>query len=212
MKKVEAIIKPFKLDDVKEALDEVGAQGMTVTEVRGFGRQKGQTELYKNAEYVVDFLPKVKIEVVIEEVILEDVIGAIQKAACTGRIGDGKIFVTNIEDIKSDNVSKIVIESVSELSSIVMDLRADIHTLKSSKGKTEINATQDQNMIYKLDLEIFDIQGRINKLDTIISKKIDPNNLTKIIKKNDALIEIKNLNNLLSNLMRKRDELLKSHY
>ena len=121
-------------------------------------------------------------------------------------------MLTNIEDIKSDNVSKIVIESVSELSSIVMDLRADIHTLKSSKGKTEINATQDQNMIYKLDLEIFDIQGRINKLDTIISKKIDPNNLTKIIKKNDALIEIKNLNNLLSNLMRKRDELLKSHY
>lgn len=97
MKKIEAIIKPFKLDDVKEALHEVGVQGMTVTEVRGFGRQKGHTELYRGAEYVVDFLPKVKIEVVVEKAQVDDVIEAIENAARTGRIGDGKIFVSNIE-------------------------------------------------------------------------------------------------------------------
>ena len=98
MKKVEAIIKPFKLDEVKEALHEVGIQGITVTEAKGFGRQKGHTELYRGAEYVVDFLPKVKIEVVMDDALLERAIEAIQHAARTGRIGDGKIFVSNIEE------------------------------------------------------------------------------------------------------------------
>lgn len=99
MKKIEAIIKPFKLDEVKEALHEVGVQGMTVTEVRGFGRQKGHTELYRGAEYVVDFLPKVKIEVVVENGQVDDVVEAIQAAARTGRIGDGKIFVMPVENV-----------------------------------------------------------------------------------------------------------------
>ncbi len=99
MKKIEAIIKPFKLDEVKEALHDVGVQGMTVTEVRGFGRKKGHTELYRGAEYVVDFLPKVKIEVVVENGQVDDVIEAIEKAAQTGRIGDGKIFVLPVENV-----------------------------------------------------------------------------------------------------------------
>jgi nitrogen regulatory protein P-II 1 len=98
MKKVEAIIKPFKLDEVKEALHEVGIQGITVTEAKGFGRQKGHTELYRGAEYVVDFLPKVKIEVVMEDAMVERAIEAIQQAAHTGRIGDGKIFVTEVTE------------------------------------------------------------------------------------------------------------------
>ena len=98
MKKVEAIIKPFKLDDVKDALHEVGIKGITVIEAKGFGRQKGHTELYRGAEYVVDFLPKVKIEVVMEDVLVERAVEAIQKAAFTGRIGDGKIFVSTIEE------------------------------------------------------------------------------------------------------------------
>ena len=99
MKKIEAIIKPFKLDEVKEALHEVGIQGITVTEAKGFGRQKGHTELYRGAEYVVDFLPKVKIEVVIEDNLVERAIEAIQRAAHTGRIGDGKIFVVPVEEV-----------------------------------------------------------------------------------------------------------------
>jgi nitrogen regulatory protein P-II 1 len=99
MKKIEAIIKPFKLDEVKEALQEVGVQGITVTEAKGFGRQKGHTELYRGAEYVVDFLPKVKIEIVLSDGQVEMAIEAIKKAAQTGRIGDGKIFVSNIEEV-----------------------------------------------------------------------------------------------------------------
>lgn len=98
MKKIEAIIKPFKLDEVKEALQEIGLQGITVIEAKGFGRQKGHTELYRGAEYVVDFLPKVKIEVVLPEDLLEKALETIQEAAKTGRIGDGKIFVSNIEE------------------------------------------------------------------------------------------------------------------
>ncbi len=98
MKKIEAIIKPFKLDEVKEALQEIGIQGITVLEAKGFGRQKGHTEIYRGAEYVVDFLPKVKIELVIGEDLADKAIEAIQSAAKTGRIGDGKIFVSNIED------------------------------------------------------------------------------------------------------------------
>ncbi len=98
MKKVEAIIKPFKLDDVKDRLGEVGIQGITVMEVKGFGRQKGHTELYRGAEYVVDFLPKIKIEVVIPDDMVEEVIEAIEGAARTGRIGDGKIFVIPVEE------------------------------------------------------------------------------------------------------------------
>ncbi len=98
MKKIDAVIKPFKLDDVKDALHDVGVSGITVTEVKGFGRQKGHTELYRGAEYVIDFLPKVKIEVVVEDVIVENVIEAITQAARTGRIGDGKIFVLPIEE------------------------------------------------------------------------------------------------------------------
>ncbi|WOG27402.1 P-II family nitrogen regulator [Endozoicomonas sp. 8E] len=97
MKLVSAIIKPFKLDDVREALSEIGVQGITVTEVKGFGRQKGHTELYRGAEYVVDFLPKVKLEVGIADDLLDQVIEAISSAANTGKIGDGKIFVTNLE-------------------------------------------------------------------------------------------------------------------
>jgi nitrogen regulatory protein P-II 2 len=97
MKMITAIIKPFKLDDVREALSEIGVMGLTVTEVKGFGRQKGHTELYRGAEYVVDFLPKVKLEIGITEDLVESVIEAITKAANTGKIGDGKIFVTSIE-------------------------------------------------------------------------------------------------------------------
>ena len=99
MKKIEAVIKPFKLDEVKDALHEVGLQGITVTEAKGFGRQKGHTEQYRGAEYVVDFLPKVKIEVVCEESVVERAVEAIITAARTGRIGDGKIFVSNIEEV-----------------------------------------------------------------------------------------------------------------
>jgi len=99
MKKIEAIIKPFKLDEVREALSEVGVTGLTVTEVKGFGRQKGHTELYRGAEYVVDFLPKVKIEIVVGTEKLDAVIEAIVKAARTGKIGDGKIFVTSVEQV-----------------------------------------------------------------------------------------------------------------
>ena len=99
MKKIEAIIKPFKLDEIKEALQDIGLQGITVVEAKGFGRQKGHTELYRGAEYVVDFLPKVKIELVIEDTKLDAAIEAIQAAAYTGRIGDGKIFIYNIEEV-----------------------------------------------------------------------------------------------------------------
>lgn len=99
MKKIEAIIKPFKLDEVKEALHEVGIQGITVTEAKGFGRQKGHTELYRGAEYVVDFLPKVKLELVLEDQMAERAVEAIQNAAQTGRIGDGKIFLSSIDDV-----------------------------------------------------------------------------------------------------------------
>ena len=98
MKKIEAVIKPFKLDEVKDALNEAGIMGITVTEVKGFGRQKGHTELYRGAEYVIDFLPKVKVEVVVRDELVGRVIEAIEKAARTGRIGDGKIFVTNVEE------------------------------------------------------------------------------------------------------------------
>ncbi len=98
MKKIEAIIKPFKLDEVKEALHEVGLQGITVLEAKGFGRQKGHTELYRGAEYVVDFLPKVKIELVVDDEMLERAVEAIQQAAHTGRIGDGKIFISHVEE------------------------------------------------------------------------------------------------------------------
>ena len=99
MKKIEAVIKPFKLDEVKDALQDIGVQGMTVLEAKGFGRQKGHTELYRGAEYVVDFLPKVKIEVVVSEGDVERCVDAIVKAARTGKIGDGKIFVTSVERV-----------------------------------------------------------------------------------------------------------------
>ena len=99
MKKVEAVIKPFKLDEVKDALNEIGIQGMTVTEVKGFGRQKGHTELYRGAEYVVDFIPKIKVEVVTADALVPKVTAAIEKAAKTGKIGDGKIFVSAVEDV-----------------------------------------------------------------------------------------------------------------
>ena len=99
MKKVEAIIKPFKLDEVKEALSGIGIQGITVSEVKGFGRQKGHTELYRGAEYVVDFLPKVKLEIIVKDDVVAQVVDAVMKSAKTGRIGDGKIFVTPIEEV-----------------------------------------------------------------------------------------------------------------
>jgi nitrogen regulatory protein PII len=97
MKKVECIVKPFKLDDVKNAITALGVSGMTVSEVRGFGRQKGHTELYRGAEYQVDFLPKIKIDLVVNDEQVQDIIAAVQKEACTGRIGDGKIFVTDVQ-------------------------------------------------------------------------------------------------------------------
>ena len=97
MKKIEAVIKPFKLDEVKDELNKIGVMGLTVSEVKGYGRQKGHTELYRGAEYAIDFLPKIKIEIVISDKLLDDVIDVIKKKAQTGRIGDGKIFVTNIE-------------------------------------------------------------------------------------------------------------------
>jgi nitrogen regulatory protein P-II 1 len=99
MKKIEAVIKPFKLDEVREALSEIGVSGMTVTEVKGFGRQKGHTELYRGAEYVVDFLPKIKIEIVVADAQVDGAIEAIISAARTGKIGDGKIFVTGVEQV-----------------------------------------------------------------------------------------------------------------
>ena len=99
MKKIEAIVKPFKLDEVREALSEIGVTGLTVTEVKGFGRQKGHTELYRGAEYVVDFLPKVKLEIVVADSLLERALDAIIKAARTGKIGDGKIFVSTVEQV-----------------------------------------------------------------------------------------------------------------
>ncbi len=99
MKKIEAIIKPFKLEDVKEALNKIGVQGLTVLEAKGYGRQKGHTELYRGAEYVVDFLPKVKIEVVIEDQLADRVVEAIMTAARSGKIGDGKIFISTVEDV-----------------------------------------------------------------------------------------------------------------
>lgn len=99
MKKIEAIIKPFKLDEVKDALNEIGIQGMTVTEVKGFGRQKGHTELYRGAEYVVDFIPKIKIEIVTSDDLAPKVVTVIEKSAKTGKIGDGKIFVYPVEDV-----------------------------------------------------------------------------------------------------------------
>jgi nitrogen regulatory protein P-II 1 len=99
LKKIEAIIKPFKLDEVKDALNELGIKGMTISEVKGFGRQKGHTEIYRGAEYVIDFLPKVKIEVVVDQTLAGKVIEAIKKAARTGKIGDGKIFVLPVEEV-----------------------------------------------------------------------------------------------------------------
>ncbi len=99
MKKIEAIFKPFKLDEVREALSEIGVSGLTVTEVKGFGRQKGHTELYRGAEYVVDFLPKVKVEVVVPNKLLDQAIDSIVKAARTGKIGDGKIFVSSVDQV-----------------------------------------------------------------------------------------------------------------
>ena len=99
MKKIEAIIKPFKLDDVIEALQEIGVEGVSVTEIRGFGRQKGRTEIYKGAEYVVDFLPKVKIEIVLNDALADMAVEAIQKSAHTGKIGDGKIFVSTVDKV-----------------------------------------------------------------------------------------------------------------
>ena len=98
MKKVEAIIKPFKLDEVKDQLNEIGVKGITVSEVKGFGRQKGHAELYRGAEYIVDFLPKIKLEIIVSDELVDDVINAVTKSPQTGRIGDGKIFVTSLED------------------------------------------------------------------------------------------------------------------
>ena len=112
MKQITAIIKPFKLDEVREAMAEVGASGLTVTEVKGFGRQKGHTELYRGAEYVVDFLPKVKLEVAIKDELLDQVVDAIEKSAATGKIGDGKIFVFNLEQVYRIRTGETGIEAL----------------------------------------------------------------------------------------------------
>ena len=121
MKKIEAIIKPFKLDEVKDKLNDLGIQGITVTEVKGFGRQKGHTELYRGAEYVVDFLPKIKMEIVIADTQVEDVVNGIVKAAQTGRIGDGKIFITNIEEAVRIRTGERGEDAVWESSDIFFD-------------------------------------------------------------------------------------------
>jgi nitrogen regulatory protein P-II 2 len=112
MKFVSAIIKPFKLDEVREALSSIGVQGITVTEVKGFGRQKGHTELYRGAEYVVDFLPQVKLEVAIKDELLDQVVDAIEKSAATGKIGDGKIFVFNLEQVYRIRTGETGIEAL----------------------------------------------------------------------------------------------------
>jgi nitrogen regulatory protein PII len=112
MKKIEAIIKPFKLDEVREALSEVGVTGLTVTEVKGFGRQKGHTELYRGAEYVVDFLPKIKIELVVADDLVASVVATVQREACTGKIGDGKIFVYDIEQAVRIRTGETGLESL----------------------------------------------------------------------------------------------------
>ncbi len=112
MKFISAIIKPFKLDEVRESLSAIGVQGITVTEVKGFGRQKGHTELYRGAEYVVDFLPKVKIEIAISDEILDQVVDAIEKAAATGKIGDGKIFIFNLEQVYRIRTGETGIEAL----------------------------------------------------------------------------------------------------
>ena len=112
MKLITAIIKPFKLDDVREALSELGVSGITMTEVKGFGRQKGHTELYRGAEYVVDFLPKVKLEVAIKDELLDQVVDAIEKSAATGKIGDGKIFVFNLEQVYRIRTGETGIEAL----------------------------------------------------------------------------------------------------
>jgi len=112
MKFVSAIIKPFKLDEVREALSAIGVQGITVTEVKGFGRQKGHTELYRGAEYVVDFLPKVKLEVAIDDGMLDRVVEAIEKSAATGKIGDGKIFVFNLEQVTRIRTGETGVEAL----------------------------------------------------------------------------------------------------
>tara|TARA_B100000809_G_scaffold171800_1_gene169101 strand:+ start:836 stop:1174 length:339 start_codon:yes stop_codon:yes gene_type:complete len=112
MKLITAVIKPFKLDDVRTALSEVGVQGMTVTEVKGFGRQKGHTELYRGAEYVVDFLPKVKLELALDDAMVEQAVEAITKAAQTGKIGDGKIFITPLEEIIRIRTGETGVEAV----------------------------------------------------------------------------------------------------
>ena len=112
MKKIEAVIKPFKLDEVREALAEVGVTGLTVTEVKGFGRQKGHTELYRGAEYVVDFLPKTKIEAAVDDAIVESVIEAIVNSARTGKIGDGKIFVSNLEEVVRIRTGETGVEAI----------------------------------------------------------------------------------------------------
>ena len=112
MKFVSAIIKPFKLDEVREALSAIGVQGITVTEVKGFGRQKGHTELYRGAEYVVDFLPKVKLEVAIKDELLDQVVDAIEKSAATGKIGDGKIFIFNLEEVYRIRTGETGIEAL----------------------------------------------------------------------------------------------------
>lgn len=112
MKFVSAIIKPFKLDEVREALSAIGVQGITVTEVKGFGRQKGHTELYRGAEYVVDFLPKVKLEIAIEDSMLDRVVEAVEKSAATGKIGDGKIFVFNLEQVTRIRTGETGVEAL----------------------------------------------------------------------------------------------------
>ena len=112
MKKIEAIIKPFKLDEVKESLQEIGLQGITVIEAKGFGRQKGHTELYRGAEYVVDFLPKIKIDIVLEDSLLDKAVEAIINAARTGRIGDGKIFVSSIDNVIRIRTGEIGVDAI----------------------------------------------------------------------------------------------------
>ena len=112
MKFVAAIIKPFKLDEVREALSNIGVQGITVTEVKGFGRQKGHTELYRGAEYVVDFLPKIKVEIAIDDTLLDQVVDAIEKSAATGKIGDGKIFIFNLEQVYRIRTGETCVEAL----------------------------------------------------------------------------------------------------
>src|SRR3979411_1315419 len=159
MKKIEAIIKPFKLVEVKEALQEVGLQGITVTEAKGFGRQKGHTELYRGAEYVVDFLPKVKIEIVLSDEMVEKAVEAIRRAAQTGRIGDGKIFVSNIEEAIRIRPGQSWIDAIYPGARVSRGISSTRETRPMTTAKDVLKMMKDNDVKY-VDLRFTDPRGK----------------------------------------------------